>query len=93
MVKSKSKDDKIASEVFIYGVVTRSVASAENRLEDKIEKLEEKMDKRFNKVMDHLDGLAKGFKKFDEEHTIHSQILKDHGDRFVKLENIVTSAV
>jgi len=86
---TKSQKGKVVTENFVYGVVTKSVSAAENRLNDRIDKLEEKMDKRFDTVMEHIDGLAKGFKKFDEEHSIHSETLRTHGDRIEKLEETV----
>lgn len=87
--KSKSKEDNLVRESVLYAVV----GASEKRLGDRIDKLEEKLDKRFDVVMEHIDGLAKGFKKFDEEHTIHTAKLADHGDRIEVLEKTVASVV
>ncbi|KKR26247.1 MAG: hypothetical protein UT58_C0017G0001, partial [Microgenomates group bacterium GW2011_GWC1_39_7b] len=46
-----------------------------------------------DKVMNHIDGLAKGFKKFDEEQTILSAHSKNHTDRIEKLEKKVFKVV
>lgn len=54
---AKFNKDKVATEGFVYGVVSR----AEERLLDRFDKLEEKMDERFNKVIAHLVKLAGQF--------------------------------
>ena len=51
MVKIKS--NKLASETYVWSVVNR----AEENLENKSDKFEAKMDKRFDKVMTALDWL------------------------------------
>ena len=48
-----------------------------------------KAEKEHSEVMNHLDGFAKGFKKFDEEQVTLSAHSKDHTDRIEKLENAV----
>lgn len=70
-------------------VQVSSVSLDVKALEGQVSKFELKMNKRFDKVMTHLDGLAKGFKKFDEEQVILSAHSRDHNDRIEKLENAV----
>lgn len=77
--------DKVSSEKFVYGVVTRS----ENRLEERIEKMEGKMEKRFDKAMTHLVKIAGQFKKFDEERVVLAERQKEHTDKIEKLERTV----
>ena len=79
---AKARNEKLASEAYVWSVVNR----AEENLENKSDKFEAKMDKRFDKVMTALDWLIGRFKKFDEEQTILSERVGDHGDRIEKLE-------
>lgn len=62
-------------------------------LDGKFDKLGFKMEKRFDKVMTHLDKLIGLFKKTDEEQTILSAHSKSHTDRIEKLEKKVFKAV
>ncbi len=63
------------------------------RIEKQAEEIDKRNEKRYNKVMNHIDGLAKGFKKFDEEQTLLSAHSKNHTDRIEKLEEKVFKAV
>ena len=57
------------------------------------EKIDKRNEKRYNKVMNHVDSLAKGFKKFDEEQVLLSAHSKKHTDRIEKLEKKVFEVV
>ena len=48
-----------------------------------------KIEKRFDKLYELIDGLAFDFKKFDEEQTVISGRQSDHSDRIDKLEAVV----
>ncbi len=82
---AKSVKDTLATQEFVYGVVSRT----ETRLEEKIDKLEEKMDTRFDRVMNTLDKVISYFKKFDEEHTVLAEASSRNTRRIEKLENTV----
>ena len=62
-------------------------------LDDKFDLYESKMEKRFDKVMAHLDKLIGLFKKVDEERVILSAHSKNHTDRIEKLEKKVFKTV
>lgn len=53
-------------------------------LSESIFKLEMKEDKHYNFMIDKLDWLVGAYKKFEEEHDIHSVTISEHTD---KLEN------
>lgn len=79
---SKTPKIKSLSEGFVYKVVVDS----EKRVFKKIEEIDQKNEKRFDKVMNHLDKMAGGFKKFDEEQMMLSGQMSDRTDRIEKLE-------
>lgn len=81
----KAQKDEVATESFVYGVVSR----AENRLENAIDQLREEINQKFNKVMEALADLSGQFRKFDEEQTILSHRVSKHNDRIEKLEKVV----
>lgn len=81
----KPSKSKYATESFVYGVVNRS----EDRLEKRIDKLEIKMENRFDKVMTSLVDIAGEFKKFDEEQVILAGRQRNHEDKIEKLEKEV----
>lgn len=81
----KPKEDKVATEPFVWRVVN----SSEERIGERVGKLELKMDKRFDKVMEHLVDIAEKFKKFDEEQTVLSDRSRKHEGRIEKLEDAV----
>ncbi|PIP57367.1 hypothetical protein COX03_03470 [Candidatus Woesebacteria bacterium CG22_combo_CG10-13_8_21_14_all_39_10] len=85
MVKMKTIKTKYATESFVWGLINK----LEENIDNKFDKADAKAEKRHSEVMNHLDGLAKGFKKFDEEQVILSAHSKDHTDRIEKLENTV----
>jgi len=62
-------------------------------VEKKTEEIDSRNEKRYSKVMEHIDGLAKGFKKFDDEQTVLSGHSKNHTDRIEKLEKKVFATV
>jgi hypothetical protein len=57
------------------------------------DEIDKRNEKRYNKVMNHVDGLAKEFKKFDEERIILSAHSKNHTDRIEKLEKKTFGAI
>lgn len=81
----KSSLNNPASEKFVFAVVSQ----AEDRLEDKLEELDKKNEKRFNKTIHHLVKIAGQFQKFGEEQTVLSAHSKRHEDRLEKLESVV----
>lgn len=76
---------KVASEDFVYRVVSDS----EKRLGKRFDNAEDLAEKRFNKLMEQMDSLAGQFKKFDEEQTIQSGRIKIHSDQIEELQNAV----
>ncbi|MEK7061039.1 MAG: hypothetical protein AAB954_00055 [Patescibacteria group bacterium] len=76
---------KYSSESFVWKLVNKLEENINNRFDD----VDVKAEKRHSEVMNHLDGFAKGFKKFDEEQVTLSAHSKDHTDRIEKLENAV----
>lgn len=85
MVKMKTIKTKYATEGFVWELVNK----LEENIDNKFDRADAKAEKRHSEVMGHLDGLAKGFKKFDEEQVVLSAHSKDHTDRIEKLENAV----
>ncbi|MFH1863565.1 MAG: hypothetical protein ABIJ85_01450 [bacterium] len=81
----KSSLNNPASEKFVFAVVSQ----AEDRLEDKLEELDKKNEKGFNKTIHHLVKIAGQFQKFGEEQTVLSAHSKRHEDRLEKLESVV----
>jgi hypothetical protein len=57
------------------------------------DEIDKRNEKRHNKIMNHVDGLVKGFKKFDEEQVLLSAHSKNHTDRIEKLEKKVLGVV
>ncbi len=62
-------------------------------VEKQSEEIDKRNERRYSKVMDHIDGLAKGFKKFDEEQTILSNHSIKHTDKIERLEKKVFGTV
>ena len=58
-------------------------------LESHYKQFEQKMEDRYDKMMNHIDGFAKVYKKVDEDQVFSSHQIKDHEDRIEKLENTV----
>ncbi len=81
----KSLKNTPASEAFVY----REVSDSEKKLEEKIDEIDKKAEKRHDKIMTQLVDIAGQFKKFGEEQVILSARSKDHTDRIEKLENAI----
>ncbi|MBL7036317.1 hypothetical protein ISR94_00525 [Candidatus Microgenomates bacterium] len=86
MVSKASKTTQVSE-----GLVQKIVVDSEKRLTKQIEEIDKKNEKRFDKVMNHLDKMAGGFKKFDEEQIMLSGQMSDRTDRIEKLETFAFS--
>ncbi len=81
----KSLKNTPASEAFVY----REISDSEKKLEGKIDEIDRKAEKRYNKMMTQLVDIAGQFKKFGEEQVVLAAHSKDHTDRIEKLEGVV----
>lgn len=81
----KSSLNNPASEKFVFAIASQ----AENRLEGKMEELDKKNEKRYDKTIYHLVKIVGQFEKFGEEQTVLSAHSKKHEDRLEKLESAV----
>ena len=84
----KAKKNRVATESYVW----RIFSLFGNRLEKKIDKLDKKQEKRFDKAIEHLVDIAGKFKKFDEERIVMSGKIISHEDRIEKLEKYVTAS-
>jgi hypothetical protein len=81
---TKTKPSKVATENFIWRVVSES----EERISKRFDEVEVKSEERYDKMMEHLVDIAGKFKKFDEAQTILSGRVYNHEDRIEKLEGL-----
>ena len=82
--------DVISGEVKSAASVLRSeiseVRSEISGVRSVVRTLENKMDQKFDTVIEHLTDIAGQFKKFEEEQTVLSGQVSDRTDRIEKLE-------
>lgn len=88
-LKTKIGKDKLATEKYVWAVSN----SFEERIMERFDKFEGKMEKRFNLVITTLVSIAGQFKKFDEERIILSDHSKNHTDKIENLERKVFGAI
>lgn len=89
MPKSLDPKNETATEEYVWQVVNW----AHKDLGDKFQSFEDKMEVRFNQVMEHLVDLAGKFKKFDEEQETIAYRQANNTDRLEKLEEKVFGSV
>ena len=65
------------------------ILGVEERLEKRIDDLKNYVDRKFNKLMEHITDLAGQFKKFDEERVVLAHRQAIHSDKIEKLEQSV----
>lgn len=77
----KPKKGKVATESYVWRVF--------NYFEERIDKRSEILNKKFDKMMEHIVDIAGKFKKFDEEQVVLAERSKKHENRIEKLEGTV----
>lgn len=87
MVKKNLKNEPVTKE-YVQDEIRISLYYIKAKQEEHDHRFDD-LDKKYNTIMEHLVGLAAGFKKFDEEHAILSDHDSDHGDRIEALEKAV----
>lgn len=91
--KIDTKFAKIDTKLDNLDTKFQFVKAGISRLEDQIEEVDKKAEKRYSKAMDQVAGIAGQFKKFDEERIVLSEHSKRHTDKIEKLEKAVFGVV